>query len=40
MARTPTISSAGYARMLDLLSTLGCDISHLQKVPRLPLVQR
>lgn len=40
MARAPTISAADYARMLDLLSTHGYDISQVQQVPQQPLDQR
>ena len=40
MARTPTIPAADYARILDLLTTVGYDIRKLQEVPQQPLDQR
>ncbi len=40
MARTPTIPEADFARILDLLTTVGYDTARLQNVPQQPLDQR
>jgi apolipoprotein D and lipocalin family protein len=34
MARTPTISDSDYAELVDLIESLGYDISKLRKVPQ------
>ena len=40
MARTPSIPEADFARILELLTTVGYDTARLQNVPQQPLDQR